>query len=136
MTDQEKEQMPWLTSEHYAASQTIANDAIMHEGPQTRSQLQQPAFSTQQPVLPTQQPALPTQQPTLPEQQPALPTQQPTLPTQQPAHPTQQPALSTQQPMLSTKQPAPTHRALFSYKAMSPTEASLDQGELVRFLYD
>jgi len=126
LTDQEKEQMPWLTSQHYVPFQTIANDTVTYRGPQTRSQLQQPAFSiqqpafshqqsalavqppalaTQQPVLPTQQPALPTQQPALPIQQPALPTQQPALPIQQPALPIQQPALPTQKPALPIQQP-------------------------------
>jgi len=209
LTNQEKEQMPWLTSQHYVPFQAIADDTVTYGGPQTRSQLQQPAFSnqqsalavqqpaftaqqsvlaaqppalaTQQPMLPTQQPAFPTQQPALPTQQPALPTQQPALPTQQPAFPTQQPALPTQQPALPTQQPAlptqqpalPTQqpalpiqqpmlltqqpaaqtqpsasatptpsttqstcRALFPYQARSTGEASLDQGELVRFLYD
>ena len=174
LTDQEKEQMPWLTSQHYVPFQAIADDTVTYGGPQTRSQLQQPAFSNQQsalavqqpaftaqqsvlaaqpPALATQQPMLPTQQPAFPTQQPALPTQQPALLTQQPALPTQQPALPIQQPMVLTQQPAAqtqpsasatptpsttqsTCRALFPYQARSTGEASLDQGELVRFLYD
>ena len=162
LTDQEKEQMPWLTSQHYVPFQTIANDTVTHGGPQTRSQLQQPAFSIQQPAfshqpsaLAVQQPAFTAQQSVLAAQPPALPTQQPALPTQQPALPTRQPALPTQQPMLPTQQaaaptqpsasatPTPTPsttqsncRALFPCQARSTAEASLDQGEQVRFVYD
>ncbi len=106
LTNQEKEQMPWLTSQHYVPFQTIADDTVTYEGSQTRSQLQQSAFFNQQSALAVQQSAFTAQQSMLAAQSPALATQQPMLSTQQPAFPTQQSALPTQQPALSTQQPA------------------------------
>ncbi len=111
LTDQEKEEMPWLTSQHYVPFQTITDGTVTHEGPQTRSQLQQPAFSTSQPAFTAQQSMLAAQPPGLATQQPAYPTQ-PAPPVPQPGHPTQQPAYPTlpappvPQPGHPTQQPA------------------------------
>jgi len=150
LTDQEKEEMPWLTSQHYVPFQTITDGTVTHEGPQTRSQLQQPAFSTSQPAFTAQQsmlaaqpPGLATQQPAYPTQpapsvpQPAHPTQQPAYPTlpappvPQPAHPTQQPAYPTlpapsvPQPAHPIQQPAyPTQPAPSVPQPAPPTQQS------------
>ena len=152
LTDQEKEEMPWLTSQHYVPFQTITDGTVTHEGPQTRSQLQQPAFSTSQPAFTAQQSMLAAQPPGLATQQPAYPTQ-PAPPVPQPAPPTQQSALPNQLPIRQPMQPTaqtqpsasatptpstiqPTYHALFPYQARGTTEVSLDQGELVTFLLD
>ncbi len=91
LTDQEKEEMSWLTSQHYVPFQTITDDTVTHEESQTRSQLQQPAFSTSQSAFTAQQSMLAAQSSELATQQPAYFTQSaPSI--SQPEHFTQQPA--------------------------------------------
>ncbi len=111
LTDQEKEKMSWLTSQHYVLFQTITDDTVTHEESQTRSQLQQSAFSTSQSAFTAQQSMLAAQLSELATQQSAYFTQSASS-ISQPAHLTQQsaylilPASSISQPAHLTQQSA------------------------------